>query len=74
MIHIIVPEQTAPPANMEVFKVLQVLYNCSVVLCISHFKNRIDDQWLDRANHIAGLLLMVFGVLIYLKLAADLLL
>jgi len=39
---------------------------------VSHFKTRIDDQWLDRANHIAGFLLIVFGALIYLKLAADL--
>lgn len=39
---------------------------------VSHFKNRIDDEWLDRANHIAGFLLVAFGALIYLKLALDL--
>ncbi|ASP36319.1 MULTISPECIES: LysE family translocator [Stappiaceae] len=38
---------------------------------VSHFKTRIDDQWLDRANHIAGFLLVVFGALIYLKLALE---
>lgn len=40
---------------------------------VSHFKSRIDDHWLDRANHIAGIVLMVFGGLIYLNLAIDLL-
>lgn len=38
---------------------------------VSHFKSRIDDLWLDRANHIAGFLLVVFGALIYLKLALE---
>jgi threonine/homoserine/homoserine lactone efflux protein len=41
---------------------------------VSHFKTRINDHWLDRANHIAGALLIVFGGLIYLKLALDLIL
>lgn len=39
---------------------------------VSHFKTRIDDRWLDRANHIAGVLLVGFGALIYLKLGASL--
>ena len=39
---------------------------------VSHFKTRIDDHWLDRANHIAGFLLVLFGGLIYLKLAFEL--
>jgi threonine/homoserine/homoserine lactone efflux protein len=38
---------------------------------VSHFKSRIDDHWLDRANHIAGFLLVLFGALIYLKLALE---
>ncbi|MCV0424254.1 MAG: LysE family translocator [Roseibium sp.] len=38
---------------------------------VSHFRSRIDDQWLDRANHIAGFILVAFGALIYLKLALD---
>lgn len=42
-----------------------------VSAAVSHFKTRIDDHWLDRANHIAGAILVVFGVLIYLKLALD---
>lgn len=41
---------------------------------VSHYKSKIDDAWLDRANHIAGVILMAFGGLIYLKLAVDLLL
>jgi len=40
---------------------------------VSHFRTRIDDRWLDRANHIAGFLLVAFGALIYLKLAVELL-
>ncbi|MEP3048674.1 MAG: LysE family translocator [Roseibium sp.] len=40
---------------------------------VSHFRSRIDDHWLERANHIAGIVLMGFGGLIYLKLAMDLL-
>jgi threonine/homoserine/homoserine lactone efflux protein len=39
---------------------------------VTHFRSRIDDAWLDRANHIAGAILMIFGGLIYLKLAYDL--
>jgi threonine/homoserine/homoserine lactone efflux protein len=38
---------------------------------VSHYKSRIDDLWLDRANHIAGFLLVLFGALIYLKLALE---
>ncbi|MEQ8781377.1 MAG: LysE family translocator [Roseibium album] len=38
---------------------------------VSHFKSRIDDRWLGRANHIAGFVLIVFGGLIYLNLALD---
>jgi threonine/homoserine/homoserine lactone efflux protein len=38
---------------------------------VSHFRARIDDRWLDRANHIAGFILVAFGALIYLKLAVD---
>lgn len=45
-----------------------------VSAAVSHFRARIDDRWLDRANHIAGFLLTAFGVLIYLKLALELLL
>lgn len=41
---------------------------------VTRFKSRIDDAWLDRANHIAGFLLVLFGGLIYLKLAAETLL
>jgi len=44
-----------------------------VSAAVSHFKSRIDDAWLDRANHIAGFLLIAFGVLIYLNLALELL-
>lgn len=40
---------------------------------VTHFRSRIDDAWLDRANHIAGAVLCIFGGLIYLKLAFDLL-
>ncbi len=40
---------------------------------VSRYKDRIEDRWLDRANHYAGLALMAFGVLMYLKLAYDLL-
>lgn len=45
----------------------------TVSALVSHFKARIDDQWLGRANHIAGFVLMVFGALIYAKLVIDLL-
>ncbi len=40
---------------------------------VTHFRSRIDDAWLDRANHVAGAILCLFGGLIYLKLAYDLL-
>ncbi|WP_428644401.1 LysE family translocator [Roseibium sp.] len=40
---------------------------------VSHFKHRIDDHWLDRINHIAGVLLIAFGGLIYLNLVWKLL-
>lgn len=40
---------------------------------VTHFRARIDDAWLDRANHIAGAILCIFGGLIYLKLTYDLL-
>jgi len=39
---------------------------------VSHFKARIDDRWLDRVNHIAGSILVLFGVLIYLDLIFNL--
>lgn len=42
-----------------------------VSAAVSRYKSRIDDAWLDRANHIAGFLLIVFGVLIYLNLALE---
>ncbi len=38
---------------------------------VTHFRARIDDRWLDRANHIAGFALMAFGTLIYLRLALE---
>ncbi|WP_299480145.1 LysE family transporter [uncultured Roseibium sp.] len=38
---------------------------------VSHFKTRIDDRWLDRINHIAGVGLIVFGGLIYLDLVVN---
>ena len=38
---------------------------------VSHFKAKIDDQWLDRVNHIAGVALIAFGGLIYLDLAIN---
>jgi len=40
---------------------------------VTHFRARIDDAWLGRANHIAGVILMGFGALIYLKLAYGIL-
>ena len=40
---------------------------------VSRFKARIDDHWLDRANHVAGIILVGFGALIYAGLAIDLL-
>jgi threonine/homoserine/homoserine lactone efflux protein len=43
-----------------------------VSAAVSRFRTRIDDQWLDRANHIAGAILVAFGALIYLDLAFDL--
>lgn len=43
----------------------------TVSATVSYFKARIDDRWLDRANHIAGFILVVFGGLIYLDLAFD---
>jgi threonine/homoserine/homoserine lactone efflux protein len=43
----------------------------TVSALVTHFKSRIDDAWLDRANHIAGAILMVFGGVIYLNLAFD---
>lgn len=46
----------------------------TVSATVAHFKARIDDRWLDRANHIAGFLLIAFGILIYLKLALEFLL
>jgi threonine/homoserine/homoserine lactone efflux protein len=45
----------------------------TVSAAVTHYRSRIDDAWLDRANHIAGAILMLFGGLIYLKLAFDLL-
>lgn len=36
---------------------------------VTYFKARIDERWLDRANHIAGAVLILFGVTIYIKLA-----
>ncbi len=38
---------------------------------VSHFRSGIDDKWLDRVNHIAGVVLIAFGALIYLDLAFD---
>ncbi|PVB63004.1 LysE family transporter [Labrenzia sp. 011] len=43
-----------------------------VSAAVSHYRARIDDRWLDRANHIAGFVLVAFGALIYLKLALSL--
>ncbi|MDN3718418.1 hypothetical protein QW131_02220 [Roseibium salinum] len=42
-----------------------------VSAAVSHFRARINDRWLDRANHIAGVILIAFGALIYLNLALD---
>ncbi len=38
---------------------------------VSHFRQSIDDKWLDRVNHIAGVLLISFGLLLYANLAFD---
>ncbi|TYC52763.1 LysE family translocator [Rhodobacterales bacterium] len=38
---------------------------------VSRYKTLIDDKWLDRVNHIAGAVLVIFGGLIYLDLAFD---
>ncbi len=46
----------------------------AISAAVTHFKSRIDDRWLDRVNHIAGVLLVVSGGLIYLKLALKTLL
>ncbi|MBN9669207.1 LysE family translocator [Roseibium aggregatum] len=43
-----------------------------VSFVVSHYKARIDDKWLDRVNHIAGSVLILFGGLIFLDLAFDL--
>ncbi|WP_305984234.1 LysE family translocator [Roseibium sp. MMSF_3544] len=43
----------------------------TVSATVSHFKAKIDDRWLDRANHIAGFVLVAFGALIYMSLALD---
>lgn len=40
---------------------------------VSHFSAKIDDHWLDRANFIAGIMLIVFGLVISADLAVDLL-
>lgn len=45
----------------------------TVSATVTHFKHKIDDEWLGKANHIAGVVLIAFGALIYLKLAVDLL-
>ncbi|MBO6755338.1 MAG: LysE family transporter [Roseibium sp.] len=39
---------------------------------VTHLRNKIDDRWLEKANRIAGSLLILFGVLIYMDLAFEL--
>jgi threonine/homoserine/homoserine lactone efflux protein len=39
---------------------------------VTRFSARIDDHWLDRANHIAGYILIAFGLVIGADLAFDL--
>lgn len=39
---------------------------------VSHFRGKIDDSWLDRANHVAGFILVAFGLIIFADLAFDL--
>nr|WP_244318309.1 LysE family translocator [Roseibium hamelinense] len=38
---------------------------------VTRFRGGIDDSWLDKANHIAGTILVVFGALIYADLLFD---
>ncbi|GGB51730.1 lysine transporter LysE [Roseibium aquae] len=40
---------------------------------VSRYSHKIDDRWLDRANQIAGTILIVLGALIYGDLALELL-
>jgi threonine/homoserine/homoserine lactone efflux protein len=40
---------------------------------VSHFSAKIDDHWLDRANFVAGIMLIVFGLVISADLAVELL-
>jgi threonine/homoserine/homoserine lactone efflux protein len=39
---------------------------------VTRFSAKIDDHWLDRANHIAGYILIAFGLVIGADLAFDL--
>jgi len=39
---------------------------------VTRFSARIDDHWLDRANHIAGYILIAFGLVIGADLIFDL--
>ncbi|WP_417692699.1 LysE family translocator [Roseibium sp.] len=45
-----------------------MLWWCAICWLVSHMTGRIDDTWLERANHIAGALLVVFAVGLYVDL------
>lgn len=40
---------------------------------VAHFSGRINDRWLERANHIAGIIIFGFGLVIAADLAFDVL-
>lgn len=42
-----------------------------VSAAVTRFKARIDDAWLGRINHIAGFVLIAFGLLLYLDLTIQ---
>lgn len=46
-----------------------LLWWSAICWLVSHMTGRIDDAWLERANHIAGTLLMLFALGIYADLA-----
>nr|WP_244327704.1 LysE family transporter [Roseibium sp. RKSG952] len=48
-----------------------VTWWASVSGAVTRFRGNIDDTWLDRANRIAGAILVVFGLVIYADLALN---
>lgn len=45
-----------------------VIWWSGICWLVSHMSGRIDDAWLERANHVAGALLMLFAAALYVDL------